>query len=82
MKHHAQVNIPDAAVPGTIREYRMRVSDVCVAGGAQHVHLVAIDDPEVCVDTVIADPAAYLQIGEECLIKMKIGDAIPDDTLS
>lgn len=82
MKHHAQVNIPDEAVPGTIREYRMRVSDMCVAGGAQHVHLVAIDDPEVCVDTEIADPAAYLQLGEECLIKMTIGDALPDDILS
>jgi hypothetical protein len=82
MKHHAQVNIPDAAAPGTIREYRMRVSDVWVAGGAQHVRLVAVDAPEVCVDTVIADPAAYLQMGEECLIKMTIGAPIPDDALS
>lgn len=82
MKQQAQVNIPDEAAPGTIREYRMRVSEACVAGGAQHVHLVAIDDPEVFADTVIADSAAYLKIGEEYLIRMKIGDPIPDDALS
>ncbi len=82
MKQQAQVNIPDEAAAGTIREYRMRVSEACVAGGAQHVHLVAINDPEMWVDTVIADPAAYMQIGEECLIKMTIGAPIPDDALS
>lgn len=82
LMHKAQVNIPDEAEPGTVREYRMRASDVCLAGGVQHVHLVAIDDPEVFVDTTIADSAAYLQVGSECLIRMTIGDAIPDDTLS
>jgi hypothetical protein len=81
-KHAGSMNIPDEADPGTVRVYAMRVTDVCVAGGQQHVHLEAIDAPEVFVDTVIANPDEYLCVGDEHLIRVTIGAALPDDTLS
>lgn len=82
LRHHAQVNIPNAPQPGAVREYRMQVGGSWLAEGVQYVHLVAIDDPKVFVDTMIANPAAYLQVGQEYLIRVKIGDPITDDSLS
>lgn len=77
-RHQAELTKPDGAEPGTVREYRMRVTDAWVAGGAQHVHLVAVDDPAVCVDTTFHDPSQYLDVEQQCMITVHVGPAIPD----
>lgn len=77
-KSKAEFTAPEAEESGTVREYRMRATDAWVTGEAQYVHLVAIDDPEVCVDTTLHDPAQHLTVGQEYVIRVTVGTPIPD----
>ena len=77
-KFKAEFTAPEVAHPGTVREYRMRVTDAWLTGEAQYVHLVAIDDPEVSVDATLHDPAQHLTVRQDCAIRVTVGAPIPD----